>query len=96
MQRTAEKRFVRHVRLRLRHPFPPFLFGMFPYNLNVYHKLEDPESSTLRQLCTMVASCPSFVAATEKDNAEKQRVLSRSCGLQDLLQCSDCALNCAM
>ena len=29
-------------------------------------------------------------------NAEKQRVWSRSYGLQDLLQCSDCALNCDM
>ena len=28
--------------------------------------------------------------------AEKQSVWSRSCGLQDLLQCSDCALSCAM
>ena len=28
--------------------------------------------------------------------AEKQRVWSWSCGLQDLLQCSDCALSCAM
>ena len=27
--------------------------------------------------------------------AEKQRVWSWSCGLQDLLQCSDCALSCA-
>ena len=39
-----------------------------------------------------------FVAATAKDlsHAEKQRVWSWSCGLQDLLQCSDCALSCAM
>ena len=42
-----------------------------------------------------------FVAAAEKDRrslsyAEKQRVWSRSYGLQDLLQCSDCALNCDM
>ena len=39
-----------------------------------------------------------FVAATAKDlsHAEKQRVWSRSCGLQDSLQCSDCALSCAM
>ena len=36
-----------------------------------------------------------FVAAAEKDlfHAEKQRVWSRSCGLQDLLQYSDCALS---
>ena len=39
-----------------------------------------------------------FVAAAEKDlfHAEKQRVWSRSCGLQDLLQYSDCALSRAM
>ena len=39
-----------------------------------------------------------FVAAAEKhqSHAEKQRVLSRICGLQDLLQYSDCALSCAM
>ena len=39
-----------------------------------------------------------FVAAEDKNqsHAEKQRVWSRSCGLQDLLQCIDCALNCAM
>ena len=39
-----------------------------------------------------------FVATEEKhqSHAEKQRVLSRSCGLQDLLQYSDCALSCAM
>ena len=39
-----------------------------------------------------------FVAATEKDlsHAEKHNVCSRSCGLQDLLQYSDCALSCGM
>ena len=39
-----------------------------------------------------------FVASAEWSlcHAEKQRVWSRSCGLQDLLQCSDCALSCAM
>ena len=39
-----------------------------------------------------------FVAAAEKSlsHAEKQRVWSRSCGLQDLLQYCDCALSCAM
>ena len=29
-------------------------------------------------------------------SAQKQRVWSRSCGLHDFLQCSDCALSCAM
>ena len=39
-----------------------------------------------------------FVAAAEINlsHDEKQRVWSRSCFLQDLLQCSDCALSCAM
>ena len=39
-----------------------------------------------------------FVAGEGKhlSHAEKQRVWSRSCGLQDLLQCGDCALSCAM
>ena len=39
-----------------------------------------------------------FVAATGKNlsYAEKQRVWSRSCVSQDLLQCSDCALICAV
>ena len=39
-----------------------------------------------------------FVAAAEKNpsHAKKQRVWSRSCGLQDLLQCSDCPLSCSM
>ena len=36
-----------------------------------------------------------FVAAAGKNqsHAEKQRVWSQSCGIQDLLQCSDCALS---
>ena len=39
-----------------------------------------------------------FVAAAGKNlsHRDKQRVWSRSYGLQDLLQCSDCALSCAM
>ena len=39
-----------------------------------------------------------FVSATEKcqSHAQKQSVWSRSCGLHDFLQCSDCALSCAM
>ena len=39
-----------------------------------------------------------FGAASEKNlsHAEKQRVWSRSCGMEDLLQCSDCAFSCAM
>ena len=91
----CQTRFGRHVRLRLRHPFPPFLFGMYSYNLIFFHKLEVPESSTLRQLCTMVASCPSFVAAAEKDRKSLMRrsrgfghgvVVSKIC----YVQYSDC------
>ena len=39
-----------------------------------------------------------FVAAAKVNPShdEKQRVWSRSCFLQDLLQCSDCALSCSM
>ena len=39
-----------------------------------------------------------FVAVTEKNlsHAKKQRVWSGSCGHQDLLQCSVCALSCGM
>ena len=39
-----------------------------------------------------------FVAAEQNHlcHAEKERVWSRSCGLQDVLPCSDCALSCAM
>ena len=39
-----------------------------------------------------------FVAAAEKhlSHAEKQRVWSRSCGVQDFLQYCDCALSCGM
>ena len=98
----CQTRFGRHVRLRLRHPFPPFLFGMYSYNLIFFHKLEVPESSTLRQLCTMVASCPSFVAAAEKD---RKNLMQRSRGFCHGVVVSkicynavigDCALSCAM
>ena len=61
----CQTRFGQHICLRLRHPFPPFLFGMC--NLNFYRdKLEVPESSTLHQLCAMVASCPSLRCSCRK------------------------------
>ena len=47
----------------------------------------------------MLASCPSLCCSFRQrhlSHAEKQSVWSRSCGLQDLLQCCDCALSCAM
>ena len=71
-----QTRFGRHICLRPRHPFPPFLFGK--YNLNFYHKLEVPESSTLHQLCTMVASCPSLRCNCRKKTRLMQTI--RGCG----------------
>ena len=46
----------------------------------------------------MVASCSSLHCNCRKSlsYAEKQRVWSRTCGLQGLLQYSDCALSCAL
>ena len=66
-----------------------------------YQKLQVPESgSTLHHLCInfWLHHAHPFVATVEKNlsHAETQRVWSRSWGLQDLLQCSDCALNCAI
>ena len=94
MRRTAEKRFVGHVCLR--NPFPPFLFG-----IPSIHSLPEAgfESfSTFHHLCILATSCPSLRSSCRKNpsHAERQRDWSRNCGLQDLLQCSDCALSCAM
>ena len=64
-----------------------------------YQKLKVSESgSRLHHLCITVASCPSLRCSCRKNlsYAEKQRVWSWSCGLQHLLQCSDCALSSAM
>ena len=76
-----------------------------------YQKLNVAESgSTLHQLCSMLESCPSFCKSCRKNqsHAEKQRVWSRSCRVQDLLrtiqwlcprlglQDIDCALTCAV
>ena len=69
-----------------RNPFPPFLFGIQKHPL---------PTRSLRFLRAAVRSTSSavwyahpFVAAAEKDqsHAEKLRVWSRSCGLQELLQ----------
>ena len=53
-----------------------------------YQKQVPESGSTLHPLSTTVASCHPFVATVEKNlsHAEKQRVWSRSCGLQDLLE----------
>ena len=68
------------------------------YKSTPNQKLEVAESgSTLYQLCIMVASCPSIRCSCRKNQSytEKQRVWSRSCGLQDLLRnipISDCSM----
>ena len=92
MYRTAEKRFVPHVRLR--NPFPLFPCVNSKHPIPARSLRFFPESrSMLYQLCIMVASCPSLRCNCRKSlsYAEKHRVWSWSCGLQDLLQCSDCA-----
>ena len=68
-----------------------------PFGISIIHSL--PEGG-VRSTCSALwlHHAHPFVAATEKNvpHAEKQRVWSRSCGFQDLLRCSDCALSCAM
>ena len=70
------------------------------FQVHTFYQKQVPESgSTLHPLCiTTVTSCPSHRCSCRKNlsYAEKQRVWSRSCGLEDLLHCSDCALSCAM
>ena len=84
MWRTVEKRFVPHVCLR--NPFPLFLVGI--PSIPPCQKREVPESrSMLHRLCVTAASCPSLRCSRRKNlsYAEKQRVWSRTCGLEDLL-----------
>ena len=66
-------------------------------------KLEVPErDSALQQFCIMLASCPSLRCSCRKKIRLMQRskgfcsgvVVSKTC--LDLLQCSDCALSCAI
>ena len=68
-----------------------------PFGISIIHSL--PEGG-VRSTCSALwlHHAHPFVAATEKNvsHAEKQRVWSRSCGFQDLLRCSNCALSCAM
>ena len=80
--------------------FDPFVKSKPPLPTR---SLSSRERQYVRQLCISLRlhHAHPFVAAAGRDrknlsHAEKQRVLSRSCGLQDLLQCSDCALSCAM
>ena len=85
MWRTPEKRFVGHVCLR--NPFPPFLLG-----IPSIHSLLEAGSweqqyvpPALHFGCIM--PIPSLQLQKEDlSYAEKQRVLSRSCGLQELFE----------
>ena len=81
-------------------PFDPFLKSKPPLPTR---SLSSRERQYVRQLCILLwlHHAHPFVAAAEKDrknlsHAEKQRVWSGSCGHQDLLQCSVCALSCGM
>ena len=92
----CQTRFVGHVCFR--NPFPPFLVGIpsiqsLPEAWGSWEPQHAP--SALHYGCIM--HIPSLqLQKKDLSHAEKQRVSSRSCGLQDLLQCSDCALSCAM
>ena len=67
------------------------LFAGFFLGIPSSHSL--PEGST--RFASWLHHVHPFVAAADKNlsHAETQRVWSRSWGLQDLLQCSDCALS---
>ena len=88
---------VTHCRNRLRNPFPLFFWqfqASSPYQqLRFLRAAVRSTSSAL-----WLHHAHPFVAAAEKRlaYAEKQRVWSGSCGHQDLLQCSVCALSCGM
>ena len=73
---------------------PAILFGNFKHPLPARSRfLRAAVRSSRSALCLHHAHA--FVAAEGKplSQAEKQRKLSQSCGLQDLLQYSDCALS---
>ena len=74
----------------------PFWNSKHPLPTRSLRLLRETMGSTSSALCLHHAH--PFVSATEKcqSHAEKQRVWSQSCGLQDLLQCSDCALSCSV
>ena len=95
---TAERRLVRHDSTCLfQESIPAFPLGnaKHPLPTGSLRSLRGTVRSTNSALCLHHAH--PFVAASETNlsHAEKQRVWSRSCGLQDLLQYSDCALSCA-
>ena len=91
MRGTAERRFRFDMFVRGIHSCHSFL----EFQASTAWQKQLPDSGSTLHL---VASCPSLLCSCRKDlsYAEKQRVWSWSCGLQDLLQCSDCALSCAM
>ena len=94
MTLTAERRYILFVQGIF------FCHSFWDFQASTPYQKQVPDSdSTLHQFCVMVASCPSLRCSFRKkhlSHAEKQSVWSRSCGLQDLLQYSDCALSCAM
>ena len=72
----------RHVCLR--NPFSPFLFGI----PSIHSPWEPQHAPPTPHFCII----PKFVVAEENlSHAEKQRVWSQSCGVQKVLQCTDCA-----
>ena len=78
------------------------LFKGLLWNLSLHSLLEawspwEPRDAPpdLHYACIM--PIPSLqLQKKDLSHAEKQRVWSRSCGLQELLQYTDCALSCAM
>ena len=99
MRCTAERRFVWNACLR-----NPCLL----WNLSVHSRLPTRSLRSLRgtvrssKFCIMLASCPSLRCSCRKKIRLMQRskgfcsgvVVSKTC--LDLLQCSDCALSCAI
>ena len=82
---TAEQRFVQHVCLR--NQCLPFLFGNSKLPLHTRSRFPRAAARSTRSPLRLHHAHP-FVATVEKNlsHAEKQRVWSRSCGLQDLLE----------
>ena len=88
----CNRRFVEHVSFQESIPAIPFGYSKHPLPARKRF-LRAAVSSTCFALWLHPAH--PFVAAAGKtlSDAEKQRVWSRSCVSQDLLQCSDCALS---
>ena len=85
MWRTAERRFVQHDgHVCQRNPFSPFLFGI----PSIHSPWEPQHAPPALDFCII----PKFVVAEENlSHAEKKRIWAQSCGLQKVLQCTDCA-----